>query len=395
MVSTEKIQLTALVHGLSPHAEALDCEDVKGPRSLFGESVPVPKPVRSGERDGGRMRTPGGHRDILADSLLLWESSELLSPEAMARRVLGPDEAAVPPHTPRLDVPAPVYIAGRCTSTFNLAWQLQENDMLPEWGAVLCSCQTEGRGQLRRTWHSPRGNLYVSFRLPSDANLQGDAASLVTGGLLARAFEALGFPLSLKWPNDLLLAGNAKVGGLLLEERSGVILAGLGLNLAECPPAAALRADRATPAAVLLPCHALSPLPGLGVETLEAERGKNRAESGSGNRAEASAHESGASETEEPLAPFALWRHLVSAAILEYTRSVAGQSLPRVFAAFDHLLAWKGRQVTLTEADGSVFSGRYQGLGETGGLVLQSADGGQREFFSGSLSLAATTPEWF
>ena len=362
MISIEKTQVIALVHGLHPHAEALDCEDVKGPRSLFGESVPVPKPVSSGEERDSWAKKKGGPQDIRANARVLWENSEALSPEERARRVLSPEAAVFQPAAkgspPRLDVPASTYIAGRCTSSFNLAWHLLENGMLPEWGAVLCSCQTEGRGQLRRTWHSPRGNLYVSFRLPHDANLQGDAASLVTGGLLAGAFKALGFPLSLKWPNDLLLAETSKVGGLLLEERDGVILAGLGLNLAECPPAALLRADRATPAAVLLPCHA---------------------------------RESGA---EEPLAPFALWRHLVSAAILEYTCSVAGRSLSRVLDGFERLLAWKGKRVILTEADGSSFSGRYQGLGGKGGLLLQHDDGSENEFCSGSLSLAAVTPGW-
>ena len=208
------------------------------------------------------------------------------------------------------------------------------------------------------------GHAKAILSIP-DAGRQSEAAALIVGGLLVGAFRRLGFPLSLKWPNDLLLNERDKVGGLLLEARNGETLAGLGVNLAECPPAAALRADRATPAAVLLPGHARVASPG-------------------------AAGESSVCEGEEPLAPFALWRHLVSAAILEYSHSVAGQSLTKALAGCDRLLAWKGRAVVLTEADGSSISGFCQGLGQNGGLLLRRADGDLQEYFSGSLSLAAS-----
>ena len=368
MVSTKKTQLIALAHGWHPHAEAIDCEDMRGPRSLFGESFPVPRPLRSGEEQD--MRAVGqadAGTPTPTGCLVLWEDTEIRGPIAAAGRILASAEAAGPvaalQHPSGLDVPASAYIAGRCASSFDVAWRLLEAGLLPEWGAALCSCQTAGRGQMRRPWHSPRGNLYVSFRLPRDANLQGEAAALIVGGLLAGAFRRLGFPLSLKWPNDLLLNEKDKVGGLLLEARNGETLAGLGVNLAECPPAAALRADRATPAAVLLPGHARAALSGTDKEF-------------SGG------------EDEEPLAPFALWRHLVSAAILEYSHSVAGQSLARALAGCGHLLAWKGKAVVLAEADGSLISGLCQGLGDSGGLLLRRADGTLQEYFSGSLSLA-------
>lgn len=394
MVSCEKTQLVVLVHGLSPHVEALDCEDVKGPRSLFGESAPVPRPLRSSGGNG--IEQHGARRGIRANSLVLWEDAEQRNAAAIARQILS-EEIFSPRDAPSqfraaLDVPATTYIAGKCTSSFVLAWRLMECGFLPEWGATLCSCQTEGRGQLRRAWHSPRGNLYVSFRLPHDANLQGDAAALITGGLLVKAFESLGFSLLLKWPNDLLTTDNRKVGGLLLEEKDGMILAGLGVNLAESPPAAMLRSERATPAAVLLPCNARRPAPA-GVNVPDVGMSPERPVNVRSVKQEPEKRGAPDSpEMEEPLAPFALWRHLVSATILEYSRSVAGRSLSHALAEFEHLLAWKGRQVTLTEADGSSCSGRYQGLGKNGSLLLRCADGSTQEFFSGSLSLTAATP---
>ena len=46
--------------------------------------------------------------------------------------------------------------------------------------------------------------------------------------------EAPGAPLSLKWPNDLML-GDAKLAGILLERSGDRIVVGFGVNLAGAP----------------------------------------------------------------------------------------------------------------------------------------------------------------
>lgn len=315
--------VVALNDGLAPYAEPLVCDDLTGPRSLLGESSRVPRPVcRIG---GGKGRSSPGN-DL--KGLVLW------------RECSGEMDAS-------LAVAAATYLAGACLSTFEVAWDLMRRNALPEWGAVLASLQREGRGQLRRQWHSPRGNLYVTFRLPRAANLSGDAAAVVTGYLLVRSLNALGFLLFLKWPNDLLSSDGRKVGGILLEERDGVLLAGLGLNLVEAP--AALRTAAATPAAVMFPnCEA----PG-----------------------------------DEPLSPFRLWQSLVERCIMEYTCSISGRDLKEILAAADSVLAWKGRRVLVVENDTPVRSGECMGLGPRGGLVVR-AHGADNEVFSGSLRLA-------
>ena len=178
----------------------------------------------------------------------------------------------------------------------------------------------------------------------------GDAASLVTGYMLLTALRALGFSLSLKWPNDLLLNESDKIGGILLEERNGILMAGLGINLAEAPTAAELREPGATRAAVLLPDHV--------------------------------------DENQEPIAPFALWRRLVSELILTYTRNVQGRSLPGLLDDIGSVLAWKNRAVIFVEGDEGVLRGNFLRLGPCGGLLLQLPHGERREVFSGSLSLA-------
>jgi BirA family transcriptional regulator, biotin operon repressor / biotin---[acetyl-CoA-carboxylase] ligase len=103
--------------------------------------------------------------------------------------------------------------------------------------------QQAGRGRHGRAWTSPPGNLYVSLLFRPRRPL-GEAAtlSLVVGLSLADAIADVGGPglgLQLKWPNDLL-AGGAKVAGILLENVSvdpakPAIVAGLGVNVAVCP----------------------------------------------------------------------------------------------------------------------------------------------------------------
>lgn len=46
--------------------------------------------------------------------------------------------------------------------------------------------------------------------------------------------EAPGAPLSLKWPNDLML-GDGKLAGILLERSGDRVVAGIGVNLAGAP----------------------------------------------------------------------------------------------------------------------------------------------------------------
>ena len=60
--------------------------------------------------------------------------------------------------------------------------------------------------------------------------------ALVAGLALLEAVEAAapGAPLSLKWPNDLML-GTAKLAGILLERSGDRIVAGFGVNLAGAP----------------------------------------------------------------------------------------------------------------------------------------------------------------
>ncbi len=93
--------------------------------------------------------------------------------------------------------------------------------------------QNAGRGRQGRTWASPPGNLYASGLIKVRAgNPPAPTLALVAG---IAVVEALGTPgLSLKWPNDVL-AGRAKVAGILLERRNDAVVIGVGVNLAHHP----------------------------------------------------------------------------------------------------------------------------------------------------------------
>jgi BirA family biotin operon repressor/biotin-[acetyl-CoA-carboxylase] ligase len=97
--------------------------------------------------------------------------------------------------------------------------------------------QTAGRGRRGRDWVSPKGNFYGTACYAFNGTPQEAAKiSFVAAIAVAKALQAytLKSAPSLKWPNDVLLAGQ-KVAGLLLEAKAGHVLIGVGVNLVSHP----------------------------------------------------------------------------------------------------------------------------------------------------------------
>ena len=114
---------------------------------------------------------------------------------------------------------------GSVTSTQDVAREL------PVGSIVIADHQTAGRGRLERRWDAPAGTaLLVSFVLKPNPLL-----SLAAG---VAAAEACRPPVTLKWPNDLLL-GDRKLGGILVETTQGKAICGVGINLRWAPDGAA------------------------------------------------------------------------------------------------------------------------------------------------------------
>lgn len=118
---------------------------------------------------------------------------------------------------------------------------------MPFW--VMADRQTSGKGRSGRVWESLAGNLHTSaaVRLGCDQSCAAQL-SLVAGVAVIQAVRALATDhpnaniriIKLKWPNDVM-AGDAKLGGILIETTSDfargglVCVIGFGLNVVGCP----------------------------------------------------------------------------------------------------------------------------------------------------------------
>jgi BirA family biotin operon repressor/biotin-[acetyl-CoA-carboxylase] ligase len=129
----------------------------------------------------------------------------------------------------------------------------------PEGVVLAAEEQTAGRGRMGRTWVAPpRAALTFSMLLrPTPPPVRRGWLPLLAGLAVAEAVTAVtGVPAGLKWPNDVL-AGDAKLCGILAESAGDAVVVGVGLNVstepAELPgpgpgalPATSLRAAGAT-----------------------------------------------------------------------------------------------------------------------------------------------------
>lgn len=118
----------------------------------------------------------------------------------------------------------------RVGSTNDRARELADAGAAP-WTVILAEEQTRGRGRSGDAWHSPPGTgLWVSTLAPSGPTPE-PCLPLLAGLAAAEALEAVtGAPVSIKWPNDLLMGGR-KVGGILCESGGETVVVGVGLNV--------------------------------------------------------------------------------------------------------------------------------------------------------------------
>jgi BirA family biotin operon repressor/biotin-[acetyl-CoA-carboxylase] ligase len=145
------------------------------------------------------------------------------------------------------------------TSTNDLAGRLAERGS-PDGAVVIADAQTAGRGRGGHTWFSPAASgLYVSVIVRGSHGADVDWPrwlTLATGVALAEGLHAAsGLPVSIKWPNDLVMApagavrGSRKLGGILAEARTDAgqltyVVVGFGINVgrAAFPPEISTRA---------------------------------------------------------------------------------------------------------------------------------------------------------
>ncbi len=204
--------------------------------------------------------------------------------------------------------------------------------------------QLAGRGRRGRTWFSPfAANLALSLgvRLTRPpAELGG--ASLVVGLAVLDALEGLGVPdLALKWPNDVL-AGDAKLGGILIEmTRSAAVelVVGIGLNVA-LPDAVRARVPQQ-----VTDLAALGPPP-----------------------------------------PRSVLAGRVISAVVEFLGEFDTLGFQPFRRAFDQRHRYQGQPCRVLQPGGAAVSGTVVGVSEDGGLLMDTAEG-IREFHGGEVSL--------
>ncbi|WP_428567767.1 MAG: biotin--[acetyl-CoA-carboxylase] ligase [Solidesulfovibrio sp. DCME] len=237
-------------------------------------------------------------------------------------------------------------VVGRCASSLDVARAFGEAGLLKPFASVVAVSQASGRGQLRRAWESPPGNCYAALAWPAGGGELEAAAPVVVGACLAEALYGRGFAVRVKWPNDLLI-DDRKIGGILVEERGGLLLAGVGLNLALAPDPARLRRDHAAQASCLA---AFGEVPGA----------------------------------------VTLWADLVKSGQTCYFRCVAVSGSRELSRFLEDRLAWLGQEVLVREGGSHEFRARIVGLAGDGGLRLlrDGAGPGQvMKLHSGSISL--------
>lgn len=239
------------------------------------------------------------------------------------------------------------FVCGRTSSALDAARSLWRMGVLREWDSVLAMEQTSGRGQLRRPWSSPAGNVYGVLRVPHGAAHMDDFAPLTLGYLFAQAFRSVGFPVSLKWPNDLLL-DTCKAGGILLEEAGELLVAGVGINLVSSPPTSQLRAGWAVPA-THLQAH-------IGPDTQLSVAG--------------------------------VWQTLVNRVRFCYETEVVRCNREELTRRVQLHLAWVGRDVIVHGGDEEGRPGRLLGVNESGALRLLLS-GHEHAVTSGSIILSS------
>ncbi len=139
----------------------------------------------------------------------------------------------------------------------------------PEGVVLAAEEQSAGRGRMGRTWVAPpRAALTFSLLVRPAAVPPSRRGwlTLLAGVAVASAVTAVtGVQTRLKWPNDVL-AGPAKLGGILAEATGDAVVVGVGLNVSaepgELPPPGpgALAATSLRIAAAPAPALAREPL---------------------------------------------------------------------------------------------------------------------------------------
>lgn len=213
--------------------------------------------------------------------------------------------------------------------------------------------QTNGRGRQGRGWIAPPGNLSASTLVRLRAgDPPAPTLALVAGVALHEALAAFApdAGLSIKWPNDVV-AGDAKLAGILLERHGDAVVVGCGANLAHRPDLP----DRATTALARL--TGAAPDPDAVLRTLADTFARW----------------------------LAVWRGAGAGPAGGLTAGLAA-GLAVVARRWREHAHPPGSALAVALPDGATLHGLFAGLDEGGALTLRLADGTVRVIHAGDVS---------
>ncbi|REG83068.1 biotin--[acetyl-CoA-carboxylase] ligase [Algoriphagus antarcticus] len=132
-----------------------------------------------------------------------------------------------------------VHFLPECHSTNDIALNLVRQKQAAEGSVVICNHQTKGKGQRGNFWQSQAGqNLTFSLVLRPDFMDISEQfyLNMAISNSIRRLLQEYVPRLEVKWPNDLIVPGFGKIGGILIENTfSGkeweYAVVGIGLNI--------------------------------------------------------------------------------------------------------------------------------------------------------------------
>lgn len=132
-----------------------------------------------------------------------------------------------------------VLFLPECHSTNDKAIELIRSGKAKEGSIIICENQIRGKGQRGNTWESQAGqNLTYSLVLSPDFMDISEQfhLNMMISNCIRRLFQDYLPDIKVKWPNDLVVPGRGKIGGVLIENIVNstsweYAVVGIGLNI--------------------------------------------------------------------------------------------------------------------------------------------------------------------
>ncbi len=132
-----------------------------------------------------------------------------------------------------------IHFLPDCHSTNDMALQALRQKEATEGSIFITNHQTRGKGQRGNSWETKPGeNLTFSLVLqPKFLDLSEQfLLNMAISNAIRRCFQEYVPGLLVKWPNDLVIPGYGKIGGILIENLVGskgweYAVVGIGINI--------------------------------------------------------------------------------------------------------------------------------------------------------------------